>query len=93
MNAAPDFRLDGRIALITGSSGGIGLALARAMAGAGMHLALADIELFKSGEAASVGKAAGEKQATQASQAHAEDQGAERALPLHQAAPTPSSSG
>jgi gluconate 5-dehydrogenase len=34
------FRLDGRIALITGSSGGIGLALARGLAAAGARVAI-----------------------------------------------------
>jgi gluconate 5-dehydrogenase len=38
--SAPDFRLDGRLALITGSSGGIGLALARALAQAGARVVL-----------------------------------------------------
>jgi gluconate 5-dehydrogenase len=37
---APSFRLDGRLALITGSSGGIGLALARGLAQAGAAVVL-----------------------------------------------------
>jgi gluconate 5-dehydrogenase len=40
MSAANPFRLDGRIALITGSSGGIGFALARALGQAGATLVL-----------------------------------------------------
>ncbi|HSW26764.1 MAG TPA: SDR family NAD(P)-dependent oxidoreductase, partial [Burkholderiaceae bacterium] len=35
MNSAATFRLDGRVALVTGSSTGIGLALARGLAQAG----------------------------------------------------------
>ena len=34
------FNLDGRLALVTGSSGGIGFALARGLAGAGAHIVL-----------------------------------------------------
>lgn len=40
MNILDSFRLDGRTALITGSSGGIGLALARALAQAGARVIL-----------------------------------------------------
>ena len=40
MTDAPNFRLDGRIALVTGSSGGIGLALARGLAQAGATVVL-----------------------------------------------------
>jgi gluconate 5-dehydrogenase len=40
MTAAPSFRLDGRVALVTGSSGGIGLALARALGQAGATVVL-----------------------------------------------------
>ncbi len=39
-NVLDSFRLDGRVALITGSSGGIGLALARALGQAGAHVVL-----------------------------------------------------
>lgn len=41
----PDFRLDGRIALITGSGRGIGLGIARALVSAGCAVALQDIDL------------------------------------------------
>ena len=37
---AQTFRLDGRIALVTGSSGGIGYALARGLASAGARVIL-----------------------------------------------------
>jgi gluconate 5-dehydrogenase len=40
MTVLDSFRLDGRTALITGSSGGIGLALARALGQAGAHVVL-----------------------------------------------------
>ncbi len=40
MSAAPQFRLDGRRALVTGSSRGIGLALATALAASGAHVVL-----------------------------------------------------
>lgn len=38
------FRVDGKIALVTGAAGGIGLAIARALAMAGADLILADID-------------------------------------------------
>ncbi len=38
-----DFRLDGQVAVITGASGGLGSAMARALAGAGAQLALAEL--------------------------------------------------
>src|SRR3954466_14133062 len=41
----PNFRMDGRAALITGSGRGIGLAIARALASAGCAVAIQDIEL------------------------------------------------
>ena len=47
------FRVDGKIALVTGAAGGIGLACARALALAGADLILADImeaELEAAGE-------------------------------------------
>ena len=37
------FRLDGQVALITGATGGLGSAMARAFAAAGAHLAIADL--------------------------------------------------
>jgi NAD(P)-dependent dehydrogenase (short-subunit alcohol dehydrogenase family) len=37
-----DFRLDDRVALITGGAGGIGLAVARRFAAAGARIAVAD---------------------------------------------------
>ena len=40
MSAAPNFRLDGRVALVTGSSTGIGLALARGLAQCGATVVL-----------------------------------------------------
>ena len=41
----PNFRMDGRVALITGAGRGIGLAIARALASAGCAVAIQDIEL------------------------------------------------
>ena len=41
------FRVDGKIALVTGGAGGIGLACAKALASAGADLILADIDDFK----------------------------------------------
>src|SRR5438045_2029675 len=42
---APNFRMDGRVALLTGSGRGIGLGIARALASAGCAVAIQDIEL------------------------------------------------
>jgi len=41
----PDFRLDGKAALVTGAGRGIGLGIARALAWAGCAVAIQDIEL------------------------------------------------
>src|SRR5918993_2950065 len=42
---SPNFRMDGRIALVTGAARGIGLAIARALASVGCAVAIQDIEL------------------------------------------------
>jgi NAD(P)-dependent dehydrogenase (short-subunit alcohol dehydrogenase family) len=39
-----DVRLDGKVALVTGGAGGFGRAYSRALAGAGAHVAVADLE-------------------------------------------------
>jgi NAD(P)-dependent dehydrogenase (short-subunit alcohol dehydrogenase family) len=44
MLKAPDFRVDGKVALVTGSGRGIGLGMARALAAEGCAVALQDIE-------------------------------------------------
>src|SRR5581483_240019 len=41
----PNFKLDGRVALITGAGRGIGLGIARALASAGAAVAIQDIEI------------------------------------------------
>ncbi len=45
MIESPNFRMDGRVALITGAGRGIGLAIARALASVGCAVAIQDIEL------------------------------------------------
>ena len=40
MTTFPDYRLDGRVAVVTGASSGIGAAIAEAMAQAGARVAL-----------------------------------------------------
>jgi NAD(P)-dependent dehydrogenase (short-subunit alcohol dehydrogenase family) len=45
MQDQPNFRLDGKTALITGSGRGIGLGIARALASVGCAVALADVDL------------------------------------------------
>src|SRR5580704_12304113 len=43
--SAPDFRMDGRCALLTGAARGIGLAIARAFVAMGAAVAIQDIDL------------------------------------------------
>ncbi len=45
MIESPNFRMEGRVALITGAGRGIGLAIARALASVGCAVAIQDIEL------------------------------------------------
>ncbi|HEX5241696.1 MAG TPA: SDR family NAD(P)-dependent oxidoreductase, partial [Tepidisphaeraceae bacterium] len=45
MQDAPNFRLDGRAALITGAGRGIGLGITRALASVGCAVAMADVDL------------------------------------------------
>ena len=45
MDAPATFRIDGRVALITGAGRGIGLGMAKALASAGAAVAIADIDL------------------------------------------------
>jgi len=48
----PDFRMEGRVALVTGTGRGIGLGIAQALAAAGCAVAIQDIELDVAQEAA-----------------------------------------
>jgi NAD(P)-dependent dehydrogenase (short-subunit alcohol dehydrogenase family) len=45
MIESPNFRMDGRVAMVTGAGRGIGLAIARALASVGCAVAIQDIEL------------------------------------------------
>ncbi len=54
MSGGP-FRLDGQVALVTGASGGLGSAIARALAGAGAHVALGELP-GRLGEAEALGR-------------------------------------
>src|SRR5215204_4244384 len=45
MIESPSFRMNGRVALITGAGRGIGLAIARALASVGCAVAIQDVEL------------------------------------------------
>jgi len=45
MTDAPDFSLEGRVALVTGAARGIGLAIVRALAWAGCAVAIQDLDL------------------------------------------------
>jgi NAD(P)-dependent dehydrogenase (short-subunit alcohol dehydrogenase family) len=49
---APDFRLDGRVALVTGAGRGIGLGIGEALASAGCAVAIQDIDLTVAEQAA-----------------------------------------
>lgn len=52
MGVLDKFRLDGRIAIVTGAAQGLGRAMARALAEAGAHVAIPDINLEGAEEAA-----------------------------------------
>lgn len=55
-----DFRMDGKVALLTGAGRGIGLAMARALAAAGCAVAIQDVELaVAEAEAASINASGG----------------------------------
>ncbi|MGD9517997.1 MAG: SDR family NAD(P)-dependent oxidoreductase [Armatimonadota bacterium] len=45
MNVLDQFRLDGRVAIVTGAAQGLGRAMSQALAEAGAHIAIADINL------------------------------------------------
>ncbi len=59
MSVLDSFRIDGRIALVTGSSAGIGLALARALAQAGATVVLNGRDAARLGQAAAALRAQG----------------------------------
>lgn len=61
MDSTGLFRLDGKVALITGGGGGLGRAMGRALAGAGSSVALADVVLEKAEAAASAIRSEGGK--------------------------------
>jgi NAD(P)-dependent dehydrogenase (short-subunit alcohol dehydrogenase family) len=61
MDSTTVFRLDGKVALITGGGGGLGIAMGRALAGAGSAVALADVILDKAEAAAQAIRSEGGK--------------------------------
>ena len=59
MNPIDTFRLDGRVALISGGGGAIGAALADAMGAAGARIVVGDIDQARANETAARVRAAG----------------------------------
>ncbi|MCC7106071.1 MAG: SDR family oxidoreductase [Chloroflexi bacterium] len=68
------FRLDGRVALITGSGQGIGLATALALAGQGADLAIVDLEASRAEAAAEQVRTRGQRVLALSADVTAEDQ-------------------
>lgn len=51
-NVVPDFRLDGKLVIVTGGSGGLALVLSRALVAKGAEVALVDMNLERTTQAA-----------------------------------------